>query len=364
MRPIISGRALLGLWVAALGVIPSAQAIVRRHDVPDESYIVPASDYPAVVDLLINVPGDCLATLIAPQWLITAAHCVDSLTVSADIRVGSSVYQVAQIDTHSGWNQDTDDLTLIRLSAPVPDVTPIPWNTASDEVGQTVWLVGRGDTSTGDVGGGQPDGNTRAATNTVVGADAFWLRFVFNAPGEPGVTALEGISGDGDSGGPALIQTAQGLRVAGVSSYQEEGGRAVGTYGVEEFYTRVSQYTQWIEERVGPPFMPMMDAGVLVDLGEDAGAVPGLDGAMDVGVDAGVVVLMDGGVQDFGGDFDLGAGPDMEEAPAPEEPGSRVVQGGCGCQSERRAQAAGLGWGWGLIVLLVGVRRQRRSAPG
>jgi hypothetical protein len=235
--------------------VSTASAIVRRHDVPDSEYVVQASDYPAVVDLFINSPGDCLATLIAPEWLVTAAHCAEDSTTSDEIRVGGSVYGVADIDIHSGWNQDTDDIALLRLDAAVTDVAPIPWTTASDEVGQIVWFVGRGDTSTGDVGGGSVDGKTRAATNTVVSADVYWLSFVFNAPDDPEVTALEGISGDGDSGGPALLETTAGLRVVGLSSFQDEGSHTLGTYGVEEFYTRVSSYADWLETRTdsAPP---------------------------------------------------------------------------------------------------------------
>lgn len=211
------GRALALLTFANLALSSSASAIVRRHDVPDGQYVVAASDYSAIVDLYINEPGDCLATLIAPQWLVTAAHCVvPTLQPSTDIRVGANIYQVAEVHTHESWNDDTDDVSLIKLAVVVNDVMPIPWYTAQDEVEKVAWFVGRGDTSTGDIGGGQPDGKTRAATNTVVNADAYWLRFVFNAPSEPGVTPLEGISGDGDSGGPALIETAGGLRVAGL----------------------------------------------------------------------------------------------------------------------------------------------------
>lgn len=244
-RRIIATLSLLVLFAAS-----TSAAIVRRHDVADEEYTVPASDYPAVVDLYFDEPGDCLATLIAPQWLVTAAHCIDDLTTGDVIQVGEGVYGVAAIDVHSGWDEDIHDISLIQLDAEVPDVEPIPWYTGDNEVGQVVWFIGRGDTSTGDVGGGSPDGNTRAATNTVVGADPYWIRFVFNSPDDPEVTPLEGISGDGDSGGPALVETPEGLRVMGLSSYQDEGGRPLGTYGVEEFYTRLSRYADWIEHRV------------------------------------------------------------------------------------------------------------------
>ena len=62
------------------------------------------------------------------------------------------------------------------------------------------------------------------------------------------MTPLEGISGDGDSGGPALLTAEETLYVAGISSYQDENSYGLGTYGVKEYYVRVSQYAGWIEQ--------------------------------------------------------------------------------------------------------------------
>ena len=43
-----------------------------------------------------------------------------------------------------------------------------------------------------------------------------WLRLGFDPP--PDCTELKGVGGEGDSGGPALMATPAGLRIAGVSS--------------------------------------------------------------------------------------------------------------------------------------------------
>ena len=89
----------------------------------------------------------------------------------------------------------------------------------------------------------------RAATNRVERAEGSLLQFRFDAPGDPGATELEGISGPGDSGGPAYAET-DGVRyVIGVSSAQDSrpADRKVGRYGVLEFYARVSHFADWIE---------------------------------------------------------------------------------------------------------------------
>ena len=243
--------ALLTAFTIPIVFSTPADAIIRRHDLEDSAYIVDAEEYPAMVDLL--APGDCIATLIAPQWLITAAHCAEHFNTTRTLSIGNNIFNVSSIRIPSSWQDDRDDIALIELTEEVTNVEPIALYTDTDEIGQQVWFVGRGDTNTGLQGqsGASVDGKTRRASNTIVAVDNWWIEFVFNGPDDDDVTAFEGISGDGDSGGPALIETASGLKIAGLSSYQDEGNFRLGTYGVREFYTRVSQYQSWISEQMG-----------------------------------------------------------------------------------------------------------------
>ena len=77
--------ALLIALTAPIVFPASAEAIIRRHDLDDTEYVVDAEEYPALVDLL--AVGDCIATLIAPKWLITAAHCAENLSPSATLSI-------------------------------------------------------------------------------------------------------------------------------------------------------------------------------------------------------------------------------------------------------------------------------------
>lgn len=72
---------------------------------------------------------------------------------------------------------------------------------------------------------------------------------LIDSPESDKVTKLEGISGPGDSSGPAFIQMGETYALAGISSAQSTRatGGVEGLYGVTEYYTRVSSYVDWIE---------------------------------------------------------------------------------------------------------------------
>jgi secreted trypsin-like serine protease len=84
-------------------------------------------------------------------------------------------------------------------------------------------------------------------------ATDYWLKLRFDAPGDLRTTVLEGVSGPGDSGGPAFCGEGAGVLLAGVSSGQSSraAGGLPGRYGVVEYYVRVSRYIDWIEGVTG-----------------------------------------------------------------------------------------------------------------
>jgi len=113
----------------------------------------------------------------------------------------------------------------------------------------TLTFVGMGRHGTGLTGPTTDDSTMRAATNRVHTVEGTQLVFRFDAPGDPEVTTLEGISGDGDSGGPAYLERDGTIYVVGVSSAQDSrpAGKKPGRYGVLELYPRVSSFAPWIE---------------------------------------------------------------------------------------------------------------------
>jgi secreted trypsin-like serine protease len=94
------------------------------------------------------------------------------------------------------------------------------------------------------------DGKIRGATIRIgsIEKSGMQMAWKFRGPDQAGVTPVEGISGPGDSGGPAFLQHKGKLCIAGVSSGQERNGLKSGQYGVTEFYSRVSFFRPWLEK--------------------------------------------------------------------------------------------------------------------
>jgi hypothetical protein len=188
--------------------------------------------------------------LIAPDWVLTAAHVVrGAASRSPRVAIGGREHEVARAFVHPEWtDMGPHDVGLFQLEEPVQGVTPVGLYAGKDEVGQVVTFVGGGDTGTGLTGAQAMDGMKRGATNTVDSADDDWIFFTFD-DGE-GATDLEGVSGPGDSGGPALVTRDGRLQTVGVSVFSEGDGKGPGHYGVREVYARVSTHRDWIESVV------------------------------------------------------------------------------------------------------------------
>lgn len=218
----------------------SAFAIVIRHDKDETKYRELASEFPAAVTLKPDGAG----VLIDPSWVLTAAHVAKYIAYeSPKVEIAGKTIGVTEVLIHPKWNRMPHDVALLKLAEPVKDVAPALLYSADDEVGKTVTFVGNGDFGTGLTGPKTMDKTRRAATNVVDRADEQWIYFDFDQGDE--ATELEGVSGPGDSGGPALAVVDGKLYTLGVSVFAN-GDDGPGRYGVIEGYTRISTHRQWI----------------------------------------------------------------------------------------------------------------------
>jgi hypothetical protein len=251
----------------------AAQAIIVRHDKDPQGFLDLGQQFPSTVTLRRADGNGGLGdegTLIAPTWVLTAAHVANDLGSGDLVEVTHKVHKISRILLYPQWHQDADmpvDIALVELLDPVTNVAPAHIYTGSDEAGMVVTFVGRGSTGTGLTGNQFEDRRLRGATNRVEStfdvfpmtaargqypAEGFQLRFTFHAPGDPNATDLEGISGEGDSGGPAYITRNGVLYLVGVSSGQDSRptNHQEGRYGVFEFYVRVSHFADWIRSSI------------------------------------------------------------------------------------------------------------------
>ena len=260
------------LLLALLVVSFSASAIVIRDDVDDSKYRVPASEFPALVDM----PGEGHGVLIAPQWVITAAHAITWQSEIKQVTINGAPRDVERLVIHPGYKKppqelldqalaswdwtlfrvllsSSDDIALIKLTQPVTGVAPVAINKSDDELGQIMKIIGKGATGNGVTGyefSSSHRTELRRAYNKVTSAHGRWLCYMFDKPSE--ALPLEGGSGSGDSGGPFLIQFEEDWLLAGLTSWgdPQSSSRTPGRYGQISCNVRLSHYKEWIESVV------------------------------------------------------------------------------------------------------------------
>ncbi len=233
--------------------------IIRRHDVADHRYVELANSLPVTSSIIKYSSTDVAGTLISPRWILSAAHVAETISEEQTLLgPAGEALKIERIIIHPGWLEDgsTQDIALIELRSEVHlESFPVVYADL-DELDQEVIIIGHGDNGTGITGPVGNDGKMRAATNRVDEVSTNYLKWGFEHPdlSSGRMTDLEGISGPGDSSGPAFLEKEGKYYLVGISSGQST--RATngeeGKYGVTEYYTRVSSYTDWINSMLAP----------------------------------------------------------------------------------------------------------------
>jgi secreted trypsin-like serine protease len=278
---LFSAMLILALFAGTSGQAALAQGLPPTPQPPTIVGGAPADpgEWPWQVALVDGNATDlyndqfCGGSLVAKDWVVTAAHCVDGLTIS-EVDVVAGIYNlqtpapgyqrrnVKKIIIHPNWNSanNNSDIALLRLSSAVSlggsgatktQTIELVDASIGDLAGVDSWVTGWGNTESVPLWPTQLyEVEVPIITNSDCNNASHYNGGITNNMLCAGLDAGGKDSCQGDSGGPLVVTDVNGqFRLAGIVSW----GDGCADPMLPGVYTRVSNFTAWVNSEITPP---------------------------------------------------------------------------------------------------------------